>query len=107
MSEEVRRALPVASFVFGIAGSLAYVVQRLVEHARSAGTDPTLVVFTMHTSFYWRAMTASFWGGVFAIGAYAIAARKSDAAVETFMHWIARGILPFGLLLAFCSWWWP
>ncbi|MBK8173430.1 MAG: hypothetical protein IPK60_24275 [Sandaracinaceae bacterium] len=107
MRDDVRRALPVASFAFGIGASLAYVAQRIVERLRSAPIDPTLLVFTIHTSFYWRVLTATFWGGVFGIIAYAIAHRLSDEQQGRCYRALSRAIVPIALILAYCSWRFP
>lgn len=107
MSDHDRVAAGIAAIWFGIVGSIAYVVQRIVECIRSGPVDLTLVVYSIHTSFYWRVMTASFWGGIAAIIAFSLARRASTAANAKSLRFVANGIVPLAVLLAFLAWKWP
>lgn len=107
MSDEDRVAVGVASLWFGIVASFAYVAQRIVESLRSGPVDLTLVVYSIHTSFYWRALTATFWGGLAAIVAFALARRASKEQLARSLRVVRSGIVVFALILAGLSWAWP
>ncbi len=87
--------------MFGPAAAVAYVAQRLYERFTGGVGDPTLVVREAHTSFYWRASAALWWGGVFAFSAYFwLRNRPEEAApLARRVAWWSAPVFP-GLALA-------
>jgi hypothetical protein len=104
--EDVRRtALALAALTFGVASSLAYAAQRVFERARGGAGDPLLVVFDLHTAFYWRAATAAWWGGVAAILVVGLASRsRSTSGHEQFARGLALLVVPLALVIAVAMW---
>ena len=104
-SETRRVAIALGALVFALGSPFAYVAQRVFERARSGPTDPLLVVFDLHTSFYWRASTAAWWGVVLAIGAYAFAAQPSASTLrDRLTRTLAIVALPLALALGLARW---
>lgn len=71
-----RQAAADASLVFGLASALTYLLERAYEQMRGQASDPTLILETLHTTFYWRAAIAAWWGGVVALVCYVLFARN-------------------------------
>jgi hypothetical protein len=104
-SEIKRSAIALASLVFGVAASAAYAAQRLFERSRSGPVDPLLIVFDLHTAFYWRATTATWWGVIAAIATYAFAAQPGAATLrERLTRVLAWSAVPFAIALALAMW---
>lgn len=100
-----RVAFALAALVFAIAAPAAYAAQRIFERVRSGSADPLLVVFDLHTAFYWRASTATWWGVVAAIAAYAFAVQPAATSLrERLARVLAMAALPFALALALAMW---
>lgn len=103
MRAEHRAALALAAASFAIAAPIAYVAQRLIEVGRSSTPfDPTLVLSDAHTAFYWRAATATWWGGLVAMLAYALAARARSH--DRAARWLGLAAIPLTLLLVILAW---
>jgi hypothetical protein len=104
--EDARRtALALSALTFGVASSLAYAAQRVFERVRGGAGDPLLVVFDLHTAFYWRAATAAWWGGVAAILVVALAARPgAERAHERLARGLAWVVVPLALVVAVAMW---
>lgn len=103
--ETKRVAFALASLVFALAAPAAYAAQRIFERARSGASDPLLVVFDLHTSFYWRASTAAWWGVVAAIAAYAFSAQASATGLRgRLARALAIAAVPFAVALALAMW---
>jgi hypothetical protein len=95
MTPAERTRLAIAAIVFGLGATVAYVALRLSDHARGLTFDPTTLGAEPHVSYYWRAATASFWGGLVAIVAYALAGRARDPSA-----WVGRlalAAIPIGV----------
>ena len=103
---DVRRtALALAALVFGLVSPLAFAAQRVVERARGGPGDPLLVVFDLHTSFYWRASTAAWWGGLAAILAGALVAQpRAQRGRDALARAVALVALPLALAIAVAMW---
>lgn len=100
-----RIAFALAALVFAVAAPAAYAAQRVFERVRSGSTDPLLVVFDLHTAFYWRASTATWWGVVAAIAAYAFAVQPAATGLrERLARGLAIAALPFAIALALAMW---
>ena len=93
-----------ASACFAIGATLAYLVQRLIDRAVGDGYDPLAMVAEPHVAFYWRAATATFWGGLFAIAGYALAGRVAPARA---VRVVAILSVPVGALHVTLSWLFP
>lgn len=80
MNESTSRqsALCVAALAFGVSTPVTYALERLVEWARGEHGDPRLILRTLHTTYYWRAVLAFWWGGVVAILVYAWLVSRGD-----------------------------
>jgi hypothetical protein len=104
--EDARRsALSLAALTFGVASSLAYAAQRVFERVRGGGGDPLLVVFDLHTAFYWRAATAAWWGGVAAILVFALASRPRGVALhDRVARVLGLVVVPLALVVAVTMW---
>lgn len=105
MTRGRRAGLAVAAAVLAIAGPIAYVAQRLYELARSGPVDPLSILRDSHTAFYWRAATATWWAGLFALMAYAIA--RSEGARQRIASAIAWTVVPLVVVVGLLSWWFP
>ncbi len=104
-ADRKRVALALASLVFGFAAPVAYTAQRLFERARSTPTDPLLVVFDLHTAFYWRASTAAWWGVVLAIVAYAFSVQPAAATLRARLtRGVTLAAVPLAIALALTLW---
>lgn len=102
-SDARRTALALAAAAFALAAPAAYVAQRLYEiDATDGPINPLLVLRDKHTAFYWRAATATWWGGVAAIVTYALARRGARPARA--LRWAALPLIGLVILL---SWWFP
>jgi hypothetical protein len=100
-----RTALSLAALTFGAASSFAYAAQRVFERLRGGAGDPLLVVFDLHTAFYWRAATAAWWGGVAAILVFAVASRPRGVAVhDRAARALAVLVVPLALAIAVTMW---
>jgi hypothetical protein len=105
-SNDARRiALALAALTFGAASALAYAAQRVFERLRGGAGDPLLVVFDLHTAFYWRAATAAWWGGVAAILVFAVASRpRAHVLHDRVARVLALVALPLALVIAVTMW---
>jgi hypothetical protein len=93
-----------AAACFALFATLAYLAQRLVDRASGVAYDPLAMVSEPHVAFYWRAATATFWGGLFAIAAWALAGRVSP---ERAVRIVAILSVPVGVLHVTLSWLFP
>ena len=103
---DVRRiAIALAALVFAVAAPAAYGAQRIFERVRSGATDPLLVVFDLHTSFYWRASTAAWWGVVAAIVTFAFTAQSGATDLRVRLaRTLAVAAVPLAVALALALW---
>jgi hypothetical protein len=100
-----RAALALAAAVFALAAPVAYVAQRIYEVARSGPVDPLLILRDSHTGFYWRAATATWWAGLFAIMAYGAA--RNDGPRARLARALAWSGLPLVIVVVLLAWWLP
>ena len=105
IAQPSRIAVGAVSFALGATG--AYLVQRLVDHALGATFDPTSVLEEPRVAFYWRAATAAWWGGLFAIAAYALCSPARGADPSRALLALALASVPLGLLHVTLSWLFP
>jgi hypothetical protein len=99
--------MAVAAVSFALAATGAYLVQRLVDHARGATFDPLSVLEEPHVAFYWRAATATWWGGLVAIVAYALCSPSGGRDPSRVLFALAVAAVPVGLLHVTLSWLFP
>lgn len=105
MTSADRRAVALAAAVFALGAPAAYVAQRLFEVASATQpTDPALVLRDAHTAFYWRAATATWWGGLLACSGYAVVSRGHHQRAERVLLW---AVAPAAAATALLSWWFP
>lgn len=100
-SENRRSAAAAAGLVFGLAASLTYLAERLYEQARGEASDPTLILKTLHTVYYWRVAIAAWWGGVVALIAYTAFRRAGASERRTQRLALLAAALAPALALAF------
>ncbi len=62
-----RRRWAVAALAFAVVAPLAYIAQRLIDHALIGDTDALSMIRQARAAYPWRAATAAFWGGLAAI----------------------------------------
>ena len=59
-----RSRLAIGGLAFALFAPLAYLVQRLVDHARFGPPDPLAMLRQVEVAYYWRSATAAWWGGL-------------------------------------------
>jgi hypothetical protein len=74
--DEHRRTWALAGLAFGLAAPVAYIAQRLYDHALVGETDPLSMLRQVHVAYFWRAATAGFWGGLAALVVLLVGARR-------------------------------
>lgn len=65
--DDRRRRWAVAALAFAVVAPLAYMAQRLIDHALVGDTDALSMIRQGRAAYPWRAATAAFWGGLAAI----------------------------------------
>jgi len=102
--DEQRRRWAVAALAFAVVAPLAYIAQRLIDHALTGDTDALSMIRQARAAYPWRAATAAFWGGLAAIvaaspatasslprshvGRYAMAAAGALGATVLVLAWL-------------------
>ncbi len=74
--EERRRTWALAGLAFALVAPVAYIAQRLFDHALVGDVDPLSMLRQTHVAYYWRAATASFWGGLAAMVVLMVGAER-------------------------------
>ena len=59
-----RRSWALAGLAFGVVAPIAYIAQRLIDHAMVPDADPLSMLRQTHVAYLWRAATAALWGGL-------------------------------------------
>jgi hypothetical protein len=99
-----RRAVAWAALAFGLVAPTAYLVQRLYEIAASGGNEisPAMILRSNHVGFFFRAATAAWWAGLFAVFAYLLA-RRGDGSPRL----MRIGVWGLALAWLFVAWRFP
>ena len=82
----------------GLAGALAYAVQRVYEWVVAGPVDPLLVVRDAHVGFYWRASSATWWAGTVVALVWLVTAHP--ASCDRAARWLGATALPLAMALA-------
>jgi len=104
------RARALAALAFASAAAVAYIAQRIFDHALVEGeVDPLSMLRQTHAAYVWRAATAAFWGGLAALVVYAVArARRVDLAAGPFRSpAIAVAVATLFAVFALLAWAFP
>ena len=64
------------------ATALAYALLRVGQRVAGPDPDPTLVLYSPHAGFFWRAWIASYVGGMAGLAAWLAARRAADAVLR-------------------------
>ncbi|UQA61997.1 hypothetical protein [Polyangium aurulentum] len=71
------------AFAFGVVvAALAYAALRVLEAALFPEADPAIVIWSDRSRFVWRALIATYLGGMGAFGGYALGGRSARAAAS-------------------------
>ena len=101
---ESRPVLPLAALAFALGVPLTYGLQRALETASGAPSDPRTVLMSLHTAYYWRAGVSFWFGVVIAIVVHALGSRIDPTRA-------ARTARVLGVLVALgfalCAYWLP
>jgi len=62
--DDQRRRWAVAALAFAVVAPLAYMAQRLLDHAIVGDTDALSMIRQARAAYPWRAAIAAFWGGL-------------------------------------------
>jgi hypothetical protein len=74
--DDRRRTMALAGLAFGLVAPIAYIVQRLYDHALVGDVDPLSMLRQTHVAYFWRASTAAFWGGLAALVVLIVGAER-------------------------------
>jgi hypothetical protein len=95
----LRERIAIAALAFGVATPVTYVLERMLEWASGENGDPRLVLRTLHTAYYWRAIVAFWWGGVVAILVYVwLSTDRAPARTLRVLGILASVLLPLAIL---------
>lgn len=97
--------MALAALAFAVSAPGAYVAQRLYEvwWVGAPSSNPALVIRAAHTAFYWRAATATWWGGLIAAIAYG-AVRYAGRSGRRAAWLVTRGAIAWIVLLVVLAW---
>lgn len=77
-----RRALSFSAAVFALAAPLVYAAMRVADYAQGRTADPSLILATPHTDYYFRVGLAA-WGGLLVAMTAWLAARGRLSRAES------------------------
>jgi hypothetical protein len=100
-----RERWAVAAAIGGAAAATSYVVQRLWERSQGMPQDPRLILYDPHIAFFYRALAASWWGGVGLAFSLALVSRPSARARAVTL--LRAGAIPAVVVMAIASYLWP
>jgi hypothetical protein len=101
-----RMRLAVGGLAFAVFAPLAYLVQRLVDHARFGSVDPLAMLRQLEVAYYWRSATACYWGGLATIVAMWLFDPRSRAGGRTPL-WLGAAAIAVALALVVLGWRFP
>lgn len=61
-SDDTARSIAAASLVFPVVSIVVYLLARIYERLRVGKIDPSLIVMSQQTDFYWRCAIAGWFG---------------------------------------------
>lgn len=100
-----RERWAVAAAIGGVVAATSYVVQRIWERSQGMPQDPRLILYDPHVAFFYRALAASWWGGVGLAFALALVSRPCARARAVTL--LRAGAIPAVVVLAIASYLWP
>jgi hypothetical protein len=102
-----RTRLAIGGLAFAVFAPLAYLMQRLIDHARFGSPDPLAMLRQVEVAFYWRSATACWWGGLATLVAMWLVGGRGDDAAHRAAWWLALGAAGGAASMLVLGWLYP